>query len=126
MPRGRRLALDPHRVFFAAGSASVTAIAGADPIDILLDQIVALSTREASHWRSRLLAGVWHRIYVLARGRGDDELAQVARAEVQYHRGRRAAAAEGDIGSAIAAGISRARLVYIYGEHDKGSMGGSG
>lgn len=99
--------------------------AGADPIDELLDQVVELHAREASHWRSRLLAGIWHRVYVIARGRGDDELAEVARAERHYHRGRRAAAAGGsDIGSAIATAISRARA--HLGEHDKGSMGGSG
>lgn len=102
----------------------VTAIVGADPIDTLLEQLVEASQLEGSHWRSRLLAGIWHQVYVLARHRGDDELAQVARAEVHYHRGRRAAAAAGDIGAAIATAISRARA--HLGEHDKGSMGGSG
>lgn len=103
----------------------MTAIAGADPIDELFEQIVRAYTLEASRWRSRVLAGIWHRVYVLARGRGDVELAEVARAERHYHRGRRAAAAGGsDIGSAIATAISRARA--HLGEHEKGSMGGSG
>lgn len=101
----------------------MTAIAGADPIDVLLDEVVEISAREVSHWRARLLAGLWFRIYLLARRRGDDELAEVARAEVHHHRGRRAAAA-GDIGVAIAQAISRARA--HLGEHEKGSMGGSG